>query len=695
MGGFYLFNLGIKRFPTSSLQNTITTIAGVIALTIIAATADQSVIQVKDNNGKLTYEVTSSGSVNMSGSLKVTGSIRGAGLTSCSNATTSKLLWDSGTGLFSCGTDQAGSGGGGGAGTGSLQTQFDNRYVNTSGDTMTGALIVKASISGSSLYSATSIQGSGLVDCATVGTSKLLWTAATGRFSCGTDTNTTYTAGQGLTLAGTSFKLNASNTGALSNYLTQSGSTVYAKTTLASSGSLKVLGNMSGGSLNINNLKSCVHTKTDAAGLFSCDQSVFLTADQTQAGQGLTLTTNSLKVNASLSGTLIRFTTVSGSTVTANVSLSSSGTLAVKGIARFQNNVNVVGTLSGAALTIMNGASYIFGNTTIGASASADTKLEVIGTISGSIVYANTALRSSGSIVAEGAISGASLYIGNSLQGLGLVTCSNTTTSKLLWTAATGKFSCGTDQTGSTGAAQGLTVIGTSLQLSSTISGTLLKFQTVSGSTIIATRSLSSSGVIVSEGNISGATLNIGGAVRGGSLVILNGASSILANLTIGSANAAHTKLEVFGTISGSYLNISNNIAASGSLVAEGANYIQHDVIIPLCDAATACAAGSGSSFIVRGTLSGATITNIYMDAAYTGTTGTMTVQLRNITRAVDILSTKVQLDSAEPSSDTAATPAVIGNATLKFGDIIVPFIAAVHTTPAKGVSITLHTKPQ
>jgi hypothetical protein len=65
-----------------------------------------------------------------------TTTLGGAGLTSCSNTTNDKLLWNSATKQFSCGTDQ------GGAGSGLSQSAGDARYVNTSGDTMTGALTI-------------------------------------------------------------------------------------------------------------------------------------------------------------------------------------------------------------------------------------------------------------------------------------------------------------------------------------------------------------------------------------------------------------------------------------------------------------------------------------------------------------------------------------------------------------------------
>ncbi|MDA0376113.1 MAG: tail fiber domain-containing protein, partial [bacterium] len=75
-----------------------------------------------------------------SGSLAVESGLYGAGLSDCDTGSTDKLLWNADDGTFSCGTDQ--SGGGGFSGTGSLQNFFDNRYVETGGDTMTGGLLI-------------------------------------------------------------------------------------------------------------------------------------------------------------------------------------------------------------------------------------------------------------------------------------------------------------------------------------------------------------------------------------------------------------------------------------------------------------------------------------------------------------------------------------------------------------------------
>ncbi len=70
-------------------------------------------------------------------------------------------------------------------------------------------------------------------------------------------------------------------------------------------------------------------------------------------------------------------------------------------------------------------------------------------TVSGAVIYGSQTVRSSGSLTWEGAASGATLYVGGSINGAGLGDCDDGTNSKLLWDATLGRFSCGTDQTGS------------------------------------------------------------------------------------------------------------------------------------------------------------------------------------------------------------------------------------------------------
>lgn len=168
--------------------------------------------------------IQASTALRSSGSLLVEGTVTGAtiggfGLTDCDTAGSSKLLWDETNKRFSCGTDQGG--------TGLSIATGDARYVRQSGGTMTGALTISVTgstnrtlalealgtISGSHLRAqdvltssgtlvwegagsgatltvSGQFDGSGLSDCDTASTSKLLWDTTLKRFSCGTDQNT-------------------------------------------------------------------------------------------------------------------------------------------------------------------------------------------------------------------------------------------------------------------------------------------------------------------------------------------------------------------------------------------------------------------------------------------------------------------------------------------------------------------------
>jgi len=81
--------------------------------------------------------------------------------------------------------------------------------------------------------------------------------------------------------------------------------------------------------------------------------------------------------------------TISGSTLFASTTLSSSGNLVVKGTSMLQNTLSVRGTMTGYALKVMAGNSYVLGNMEIGSSKAANTALEVEGTASGTNLTAS------------------------------------------------------------------------------------------------------------------------------------------------------------------------------------------------------------------------------------------------------------------------------------------------------------------
>ncbi|MEQ1849137.1 MAG: S-layer homology domain-containing protein, partial [Candidatus Peribacteraceae bacterium] len=242
--------------------------------------------------GALTINITGGTSTTLG--LKVVNTLSGAHLHAEKSLTSSGTLIVNDTALFKSTLRVLGSASG--------DTIHAEKSLTTS-----GTLVFEGAASGSSLFLGTSLRGSGLVDCDTGGTSKLLWDATTGRFSCGTDAGS-----------------NWSGTGALQSYFDN------------------------------------------------------------------------------------RYVNTSGDTMT--------GTLVISN----GKNLQVAGTISG-------------------------TTLKILGTASGNILHAEKSLTTSGTLVFEGAASGSSLYLGTSLNGAGLTDCDTAGTSKLLWDATTGRFSCGTD----------------------------------------------------------------------------------------------------------------------------------------------------------------------------------------------------------------------------------------------------------
>lgn len=105
------------------------------------------------------------------------------------------------------------------------------------------------------------------------------------------------------------------------------------------------------------------------------------------------------------------------------------------------------------------------------------------------------------------------------------------------------------------------------------------------------------------------------------------------------------------------------------------------------------CATGDGKSYFhVPPDLNGLDLVYCHAEVKNTGTTGTMQIQIRNVTQSVDMLSTKLQIDSGESGSDTAATAYDINesNDQVSTNDIIALDFDQLHSTPADGCIVTL-----
>ena len=86
-----------------------------------------------------------------------------------------------------------------------------------------------------------------------------------------------------------------------------------------------------------------------------------------------------------------------------------------------------------------------------------------------------------------------------------------------------------------------------------------------------------------------------------------------------------------------------------------GIRYFQ----LPVIEWTTDHTTGDGKFYFnVPAGLAGMNIVSVRANVITAGVTGTCDIQLRNVTQAADILSTKITIDTTETSSETAATPA-------------------------------------
>lgn len=121
--------------------------------------------------------------------------------------------------------------------------------------------------------------------------------------------------------------------------------------------------------------------------------------------------------------------------------------------------------------------------------------------------------------------------------------------------------------------------------------------------------------------------------------------------------------------------------------------YGQAAISLQVFAGTTDMATGDGKAyFSIPSNVGGMDLTAVHARVVTAGTTSTCTIQIANVTQSADMLSTKISIDSTETGSDTAATPAVIdtGNDDVATNDLIRIDVDTVHTTPAKGLIVTL-----
>jgi hypothetical protein len=394
----------------------------------------------------------------------------------------------------------------------------------SAGLSSSGTLVWEGAASGASLW-VSQFQGAGLTDC-DLSTDKVIWDATNKRFACATDLNTgsTYTAGQGLSVASNVFRLTPSFSGtALEIMGTASGRIVHAQDELRSSGSLAV-----DAATYLNSTLTVGSTVSLADG---SNARLTFTGD-TDTGIGHV---NSDELRLTAGGSVWQFSdTVFDSQTTRGPSIRMQGETATPTYAFVgDTDTGILGAQTADTIDFITNATK---------TAKIDTNgLSVRGISSGKTLYAAESLRSSGSLVWEGAASGASLWV-SQFQGAGLTDC-DLSTDKVIWDATNKRFACATDlNTGSTyTAGQGLTVASNVFSLTPSFSGT----------TIRATTYLGTSGALV-----------------------VDGSASIKTNLTINSDNGGADAILTFGNDGGAetirFNDTSNNFSFSDDLDVTG-----------------------------------------------------------------------------------------------------------------------------
>lgn len=151
-------------------------------------------------------------------------------------------------------------------------------------------------------------------------------------------------------------------------------------------------------------------------------------------------------------------------------------------------------------------------------------------------------------------------------------------------------------------------------------------------------------------------------------------------------ASAADTAAKV--TVGANTKLLTADSAQAAGVKWEFTRVIQVKVI----DDATVLTTGDGKTiFCIPAALGGCDLTAAHAYVTTNSSSGTPTIQIRNVTQAADMLSTRITIDASEPTSYTAAAAPVIdtGNDDVATGDLIAVDVD-VAGTGAKGLGVIL-----
>ena len=199
--------------------------------------------------------------------------------------------------------------------------------------------------------------------------------------------------------------------------------------------------------------------------------------------------------------------------------------------------------------------------------------------------------------------------------------------------------------------------------------------------------------LVTASGVVTGSNFDLlaSGALRDANdneLLKFTQTASAVNELTV--ANAV-TASAVILSATGGDTNIGMDISPKGSGRIRSKSTIECHVVAGATDTAVA---DSKYFFRVPAELSGMNLVAVAACVVTAGTTGTTDVQIHRVRSgsSVDMLSTKITIDSTEVDTSTAATPAVIdtSNDDVVTGDQVHVDIDAISTTPSKGLNVEM-----
>lgn len=226
---------------------------------------------------------------------------------------------------------------------------------------------------------------------------------------------------------------------------------------------LSVLGIVSGSLLRVDGI-AAVHGALSASGTIRTDANLTLNDDADANDVVLTFGSDTANETLSWINASDRFqfsddVLVSGTLLVTNAGSDIPGNYQI-GISRDANNLAGLRATNGNGLSVdiydgvsnwssairfgLDANTYVENRLRVNANNGTGPAIQAVGAISGTTIrsWGNAPNTFSGAVITETSFSGASFF------GAGLGSCSNGTTDKLLYNPATGRFSCGTDQTG-------------------------------------------------------------------------------------------------------------------------------------------------------------------------------------------------------------------------------------------------------